>query len=317
MRHILIATTALVLTACGERADTANSETAGGTATGSSSNTSAGTTSTTNDLGLPVVSSDSGTATGGTASQNGMDTMGTQGAATNGRGSGMPGYATTGRTAQSGAMSGGAISGDAMSGGPSSGGAGSGGAMSGGAMSGGSTSGSPRQGGAMQNDGSQGAAGKAANQGTARNAALTGNSPQAYVANAAMSDMYERESSQLAVKTAKSDKVKAFARQMIADHTATTAEVKTILSDGSLGVTPPAQLDRRRQSLLDSLRKVAATDFDQVYLQQQTAAHREALALHRGFADAGANAALKAFAARTAPKVKMHLDMVEKLGTAS
>lgn len=146
--------------------------------------------------------------------------------------------------------------------------------------------------------------------------AMAGNNPQVYVADAAMSDLYERESSKMAATMAQSTAVKAFARQMMTDHAATTAEVKRILSDGSTGITPPAQIDDRRQGLLDNLRKASGVDFDRVYIQQQVAAHREALALHRGYADAGTNAALKAFAAKTAPKVQMHLEMLENLSPA-
>lgn len=147
--------------------------------------------------------------------------------------------------------------------------------------------------------------------------AAAANSAEAYVTNAALSDMYERESSKLAGATSQSTGVKAFARQMIADHTATTAEVKTIIASDKLGLTPPARLDSRRQGFIDNLKAAPADGFDKVYLAQQVAAHREALTLHRSYADDGDNAALKAFAVKTAPKVQMHLDMVEKLDTAA
>lgn len=250
MRHILIATTALVLTACGERADTANS----GASAGSTADTTNGTGTTGNATDTSQTAQANanmdGMAAQGTASQNGMDSTVSSDSAD---GSGMKVDVTASNTKANDAMAGGAAA---------------------------------------------------------------GNSPEAYVSNAALSDMYERESSQLALTAAKSIAVKSFARQMIADHTATTAEVKKLVSGGKLDIKPPAQLDSRRQGLLDSLRKAAPADFDRIYVQQQTAAHREALALHRGFSDAGTNAPLKAFAAKTAPKVQMHLEMVEKLAVA-
>lgn len=268
MRHILIATTALVLTACGERADTSGSGTTGGAADGSST----AAMGTSNDGGQ------TGTTTRGEAGMGGQDAAG----------GGQPGM-----------TQGSGMQGDAVPGGTASG-AGTG--------TGTGTVGSASQGSSMQGSGMTGAG--------MQGAGMTGNSPQAYVANAAMSDMYERESSKLAVSAGQSAAVKAFARQMITDHTATTAEVKKIVSDGSLGITPPAQLDSRRQGLVDDLKKATGGDFDRMYIQQQVAAHREALAVHRGFSDAGTNAPLKAFAMKTAPKVQMHLEMVEKLGTA-
>lgn len=147
--------------------------------------------------------------------------------------------------------------------------------------------------------------------------AATTNSLDGYVTGAAISDMYEREASKIALDKSKSAAVKKFAQQMITDHTATTAQVKKIIASDKLAVTPPTELDSRRQGFIDNLKAASAADFDKVYLDQQTAAHEEALTLHKGYADDGENADLKAFAARTAPKVQMHLDMVKKLDSAT
>ncbi len=147
--------------------------------------------------------------------------------------------------------------------------------------------------------------------------AATANSVDAYVRNAALGDMYEREASRIALEKSKSAAVKKFAQQMITDHTATTAEVKKIIASDKLALSPPATLDDRRQGFIDNLRSAPAADFDKVYLDQQTAAHKEALTLHKSYVDDGDNASLKAFATKTAPKVQMHLDMVEKLDTGA
>ncbi len=146
--------------------------------------------------------------------------------------------------------------------------------------------------------------------------AAAANSVEGYVTNAAIGDMYEIEASKIAQEKAKSPALKSFAAQMVKDHTATTAEVKKIVSSGSLAVTPPTQLDARRKGFIDNLKAASAADFDEVYIDQQVAAHKEALTLHRSYVDDGDNAALKAFAAKTAPKVQAHLDMVEKMDNA-
>lgn len=147
--------------------------------------------------------------------------------------------------------------------------------------------------------------------------AATANSVDAYVTNAAISDMYERDASKMALEKSKNAAVKAFAKDMIAAHTATTAEVKKIVASDKLAVTPPTALDSRRQGFIDNLKAASAADFDKVYLDQQTAAHEEALTLHKSYVDDGENADLKAFATKTAPKVQMHLDMAKKLDTAA
>lgn len=141
--------------------------------------------------------------------------------------------------------------------------------------------------------------------------AATTTGATAYVSNAAMSDAYEIQSSQLALQRSQSDAVKAFAQQMIAAHTATTNELKPLAQ--SAGITPPAALDGRRMSMLQNLQSASADDFDDRYIDQQTAAHEEALTLHQTYASNGDNEQLKAFAARTAPAVQQHLEHVKQL----
>ena len=68
-------------------------------------------------------------------------------------------------------------------------------------------------------------------------------STQDFVTEAANSDMLEIESSKLVA--AKSDtKDKAFADQMIKDHTATSAELKSLVTSGKVQVNLPAGMDK-------------------------------------------------------------------------
>jgi putative membrane protein len=153
-------------------------------------------------------------------------------------------------------------------------------------------------------------------QGVGAATAPLANSVEAFVANAAISDMFEIEAGKIAVTKATSPDVKAFAQMMIKDHTATSAKMKATLASANVQVTPPAVLDDRRQGLIDNLKSASAADFDKVYLDQQTAAHQEALSLMKSYADDGENAPLKALAAETAPKIQMHYDQVRRLDQA-
>lgn len=144
-------------------------------------------------------------------------------------------------------------------------------------------------------------------------AAPAANTADGYVTNAAISDMYEIEASKLALQKSQSPAIKKFAQQMIADHTKTSDQLKATLKTANLQLTPPKQLDDRRQGMIDNLKPLSGKDFDKAYLDQQTAAHSEAHTLHSDFAEDGDNDALKKFAATTAPKVQHHLDMVKQL----
>ena len=136
-----------------------------------------------------------------------------------------------------------------------------------------------------------------------------------FVTGAATSDMYEIAAAKIAAHKSTNPKVKAFATQMVHDHTASTASLKKILA-GGVTATPPDAMDKRRDGLINNLNAAAPRDFDKTYMDQQVAAHNEALTLFKGFADHGDNDALKAFAAKTAPTIQGHLDMANQMSGA-
>jgi putative membrane protein len=98
---------------------------------------------------------------------------------------------------------------------------------------------------------------------------------------------------------------------MVSDHTAMSNEMKPLIT--AAGQTPAASLDQRRQGMLDNLKAASAADFDKTYIDQQVAAHDEALTLMKGYADSGSDAGLKGGAAKAVPKIQMHLDKAKAL----
>lgn len=147
--------------------------------------------------------------------------------------------------------------------------------------------------------------------GTAAAATAGQVSTDAFVTNAAISDMYEIQAGQIAQKKGQSAGVKDFGKVMVSDHTAMSNAMKPLIT--AAGKTPPAGLDERRKGLIDNLNAAPAADFDRVYLDQQEAAHTEALTLMQGYADNGDDAGLKKAAAGAAPKIQSHLDHVKQL----
>ncbi|MBU2341193.1 MAG: DUF4142 domain-containing protein, partial [Alphaproteobacteria bacterium] len=111
-------------------------------------------------------------------------------------------------------------------------------------------------------------------------------SPSEYVAMAGASDLYEIESSRLALQRSTDAQVQQFARRMIDHHTETTNAVMEAAR--SAGLNPPApQLMPMQREMMDTLRSRDAASFDGAYLSQQRRAHQMALALHSGFAERG------------------------------
>ena len=134
---------------------------------------------------------------------------------------------------------------------------------------------------------------------------------KSYVEKAAIGDMFEIEASKIALERSKVQPVKDFAQMMIDAHTATSTEMGGLAS--TAGVMAPTALDNDHSAKLDELRNASLQDFDDKYIDQQTATHSAALDLHKDYANNGKDAALQAFAAKTAPAVDAHLVAVKAL----
>ncbi len=133
----------------------------------------------------------------------------------------------------------------------------------------------------------------------------------AFVSNASQSDMYEMQAAKIAEARSKNTEVKAFAKMMIADHTAMMKAMAPLVT--AAGNTPAAELDQRRKGFVDNLNQATEANFDKAYIDQQVAAHEEALTLMKGYADKGDDAGLKGGAASAIPKIQMHLDKAKAI----
>jgi putative membrane protein len=140
-------------------------------------------------------------------------------------------------------------------------------------------------------------------------------SGQDFVATVASSDMFEIKSSQMALKASASDDVKSFAQQMINDHTKSSKKLKTAAAAEKIKV--PVKTADKHQAMLAALDGKKGADFDRAYMEEQSKAHDEAVTLFSSYAEAGDEPKLKAFAAETLPKLKMHQEQAKKLSSAA
>ncbi len=135
--------------------------------------------------------------------------------------------------------------------------------------------------------------------------------PQAFAERAASSNLFEIQSSQLALERARSVEVRAFAEKMIADHTAAGEQMRAAATEE--GVTPVEALMPDHQAQLENLNTSDLADFDAAYLGAQLAAHTEAVELFEGYSTQGPGGALRTFATETLPKLQDHLAEVEPM----
>lgn len=144
-------------------------------------------------------------------------------------------------------------------------------------------------------------------------ATMGANLVSAYVPNAAMGDMYEIQAADIALEKSQNAEVRSLAEMIKTDHTAASESFKQIAPQAAPDIALPTTLDERRQGLIDNLQAATAAAFDQTWIDQQIAAHNEAVTLHSGFADNADHPRLAEHARMVLPKIEAHLRQAEQI----
>ncbi len=151
---------------------------------------------------------------------------------------------------------------------------------------------------------------------TTTNAATTGGiavsaDDAKFATTAAAGGMAEVEIAKLAESKTQNAQIKDFAQMMVTDHGKANDELMGIAK--TKNITLPATLDADHQKKMDDLSKMSGKDFDKAYVDAMVDGHKKTLSLMQDEAKNGKDADLKAFAAKTAPTVQMHLDAINKI----
>jgi putative membrane protein len=133
-----------------------------------------------------------------------------------------------------------------------------------------------------------------------------------FVKEAAVSDMFEIQSSQLAQERGNASD-KTFAQSMIKDHQKTSDALKAMVSSGDVKAELPTALDSAHQSKLDKLKSLKGAEFSSRYENDQLSGHKDAVSLFERYAKGGDNPKLKDWADKTLPDLRHHLEMAEAL----
>lgn len=152
-------------------------------------------------------------------------------------------------------------------------------------------------------------AGLIASTAAAQSSANRMGSDNTFITKAAQGGAAEVELGKLADSNASSDKVKAFGRRMVADHSKANAELSNIASQK--GVTVPSGLNAKDQATKDRLSKLNGAAFDRAYMEDMVKDHREDIAEFRKEANSGQDPDVKAFAQKTLPTLQEHLKLAE------
>jgi putative membrane protein len=151
---------------------------------------------------------------------------------------------------------------------------------------------------------------------TTSNAAATGGiavtaDDAKFATTAAADGLAEVDAGKLAQTKAVSSRVKEFATMMVNDHTKAGDELAALAKTKSIAL--PLTPDADAKKAADDLAAKSGKDFDKAYINAMVDGHKKAVKL---FEDASQNCKdpdLKAFATKTLPTLKMHLDSVQAI----
>jgi len=151
---------------------------------------------------------------------------------------------------------------------------------------------------------------------TTTNAAKTGgiavdNDDAKFATDAANGGMAEVALGKLALTKTSSESIKKFAQMMVDDHGKANDELKEIAKKKN--ITLPDSVDTDHKQKMAALEKKNGHDFDKDYVDAMIDGHKKTLDLMNKEAKDGKDADLKAFAEKTAPTVKMHLDAINRI----
>ena len=139
----------------------------------------------------------------------------------------------------------------------------------------------------------------------------SGDTDRKFVTEAAMGGMAEVQLGQMAAQKAMDDEVKQFGQRMINDHSRANGELKQIASQKS--ITLPTELDPIHREIVDRLSKLAGPDFDRAYMGEMVKDHTRDISDFEQASVVAQDADVKAFAGKTLPALREHLEMAEAL----
>lgn len=142
--------------------------------------------------------------------------------------------------------------------------------------------------------------------GNATDAAAT--DPQQFVEAMAGSDLYEIESGRIAQEKASNAELKSFGEKLVTDHSKSSEQLKAAAARLQPAVTVPTALPPQHQAKIEALRGASGAEFDRLFVQQQTGAHQQALAMLDQQAASQSPPPLREFAQTARTAVKAHLD---------
>lgn len=134
-----------------------------------------------------------------------------------------------------------------------------------------------------------------------------------FVQKASVANLFEIQTSELALQRSQNAEVRGLAQAMIADHTKAGADLQAALTAAKSTLAPATALDEAHQKKYEELANAKPEEFDDKYVDIQTDAHNEAVSLFKDYSDGGTAGPIKDFAAATLPVLEGHKAKVDTI----
>jgi putative membrane protein len=145
----------------------------------------------------------------------------------------------------------------------------------------------------------------------AENKSSVNSADEKFVKQAGAAGMAEVKIATLGTQKAERVDVKDLATMLVTDHTKANAELTTLAESKKVELS--AVIDPKAASVFKDLEKESGKSFDKAFLDHLQSAHKDSISL---FEDAEKNATdgdVKAFAGKTLPVLRGHLDKIKEL----
>jgi putative membrane protein len=139
---------------------------------------------------------------------------------------------------------------------------------------------------------------------------MTADSPEDFLHEAAQGGMAEVDMGRLAQQKAQSPEVKNFGQMMVSEHSKANEELKGIATKKNIPL--PADLGPHK-SAMDKLNGLSGSEFDKAYVEIMVDDHEKDVSAFQKQADGGKDPEVKAFAMKTLPTLKKHLDAINAI----
>ena len=137
---------------------------------------------------------------------------------------------------------------------------------------------------------------------------------RAFLQKAAQANLAEIDAGKLAQEKSTRNDIKQFGKTMEQDHGKTLDELKPLAA--AKGVSLPTEPDPPHKALATQLSRAEGKEFDRIYVGNAGLAdHKAAKQLFESGAKSK-DPEVKAFATKTLPHIKHHLEMAEQLAAA-